>query len=333
MTAPPPAITRRALLATAAALPVAGCTHGRPAESRSWAAPPPRPPPGLGGAPAAPGTPSASRAAASPTVTAQAVHPELVRLENRFDAILGVYALAIGTGATITHRADERFAFCSTFKGLAAAAVLDRNPLSSLDSTKVRYTRADLMASSTAFTRQNVAVGMTLRDACRQAILHSDGTAGNLLLRELGGPKELTAYLRRLDDTVSRVDRMEPALADDTPGSLRDTTTPRAIGTDYRRIVLGDALPADERAFLVDLLTSTRTGSGRIRAGLPPGWRLAHKTGTGAEYGTCNDIGIVWPAKSDPLVLAIMSRKTRRADVTEALLAEATRYAVAALAG
>lgn len=72
-------------------------------------------------------------------------------------------------------------------------------------------------------------------------------------------------------------------------------------------------------------------GSGRIRAGLPPGWRLAHKTGTGATYGTCNDIGIVWPRNSDPVVVAIMSRKTRKAPATEALLAEATKYVVAAL--
>jgi len=301
-------------------LPAAGCTRDEPTGTRSPTDT------------AAATTPAASPiASVPPTVTAPAVLPELVKLEARFDAILGVYALAIGTGATIAHRADERFAFCSTFKGLAAAAALDSNPLSSLDSKRFQYTRADLMDSSTPFTRQHVSTGMTLREACRQAILDSDGTAGNLLLREVGGPNKLTEYLRRLDDTVTRVDRMEPDLADDTPGNLRDTTTPRAIGTDYRKIVLDETLPLDKRTFLVELLTSSVTGRGRIRAGLPQGWRLAHKTGTGASYGTCNDIGIAWPPNSDPLVIAIMSRKTRKADKTEALLAEATRYVVASL--
>lgn len=321
MAFPSPTMTRRTILAAAAVLPVAGCAEDRPPRTQSSAES------------AAPTAPTASPSAAAAPVTAEALRPELVKLEERFEAILGVYALAIGTGATIAHRADERFAFCSTFKGLAAAAVLDRNPLSYLDGTRVRYTKADLMKSSTPFTQQHVSTGMTLREACREAILHSDGTAGNLLLRELGGPNQLTEYLRRLEDTVTRADRVEPALADDTPGELRDTTTPRALGTDYRKIVLDDAvLPPDKRDFLVGLLEGTLAGRGRIRAGLPSGWRLAHKSGTGAAYGTCNDIGIAWRPNSEPLVIAIMSRKPRKADVTEALLVEATKYVVAALA-
>lgn len=254
-------------------------------------------------------------------------HDALSELEKKFDARLGVFAA--GAGRTIEHRADERFAFCSTFKGLATAAVLHRNPMTHLD-TVVTYTEADLMRSS-SITKLHVATGMTLRDLCDAAVRHSDGTAGNLLLRELGGPAELTRYLRELGDTETRMDRVEPDITSATPGDPRDTATPRSLGTDYQRLVLGDALPAEKRDFLRDLLERSATGAKRIRAGVPAGSRVANKTGTG-EHGTVNDIAVVWPPGREPVLIAIMSsRSSADAKYDEALVAEAAAYVVKTL--
>jgi beta-lactamase class A len=312
MTQSPPAVTRRRLLGLAAALPLAGCTARTapvPAASAPAAATPPA---------AAPSPSAASRR-----------HDRLARLERRFDARLGVYALATGSGATVAHRADDRFAFCSTFKGLAAAAVLARNPLTHLD-TVVTYTEDDLMRHSPV-TGRHVDTGMTIRQLCDAAVRHSDGTAGNLLIRDLGGPARLTEYARSLGDRVTRMDRIEPAITTAVPGDPRDTTSPRALGADYQRILLGDALPPAQRAFLRDLLERNTTGGQRIRAGVPRGWTVADKTGTG-NYGTANDIAVVWPPESEPLVIAIMSSKaTKDAEYHQALLAEAAKYVVASL--
>ncbi|MER5357254.1 class A beta-lactamase [Streptomyces sp. NPDC002785] len=284
-------------------------------------------------------TPTASPVAAtvnkpssSPTAAAEKNqrHERLVELERKFGARLGVFALATGTGSTIVHRADDRFAFCSTFKGLAAAGVLAHNPLSHLD-TVVRYTEADLMKHS-PITGQHVATGMTIRQLCDAAVRYSDGTAGNLLLRDLGGPARLTAYARSLGDTVTRMDRSEPAITQAVPGDLRDTTSPRAFGGDYRKIILGNALPPDKRAFLRGLLTRSATGDHRIRAGVPRGWTVANKTGTG-DYGTLNDMAVAWPPKSAaPLAIAIMSSKAAKdAKWDEDLIAEAAAYVVATI--
>ncbi|MEV6276234.1 class A beta-lactamase [Nocardia sp. NPDC051832] len=256
-------------------------------------------------------------------------HDQLFTLEQQFDARLGVYALATASGRTLTHRPDEPFAFCSTFKALATAAILHRNPLSHLD-TVLAYTSADLMKSST-ITRDHVSTGMTLRALCDAAVRYSDGTAGNLLLRALGGPAELTAFTRTLGDTVTRMDRVEPFITEATPGDPRDTSTPRALATDFHTLVLGDTLPADKRSFLLDLLERNRTGAQRIRAGIPGDWRVADKTGTG-DYGTLNDIAILWPPGTPPIILAIMSSKsTKDAPYDQALLAEAARYVAATL--
>jgi beta-lactamase class A len=302
-----PVVTRRAILGMAALLPLAACTRGTPPATSPTSAPPPPP---------------------APSTTRQ-YHDRLLELERKFDARLGVYALDTGSGGIVEHRADERFAFCSTFKGVAAAAVLQRNPLSHLD-TVVRYSSNDLMKHAPV-TGQHVATGMTIRQLCDAAIRYSDGTAGNLLLRDIGGPAQLTAFTRSLGDTITRMDRVEPAITEATPGDPRDTTTPRAIGANYQKIVLGDALPADKRGFLRDLLERNTTGAQRIRAGLPQGWGIADKTGTG-DYGTLNDIAVVWPPNVAPLVVAIMSSKAEKdAKYDQALIAEAAKYVVETL--
>ncbi|MCF2532425.1 class A beta-lactamase [Yinghuangia sp. KLBMP8922] len=250
-------------------------------------------------------------------------------MEKKFGARLGVYALATGTGAALAHRADERFAFCSTFKALATAAVLARKPPADLDRL-VAYTRDDLMKSS-RITSRHVATGMTIRQLCDAAVRFSDGTAGNLLLREIGGPAGLTAYTRSLGDTVTRMDRIEPALTEAAPGDPRDTTSPRALGTDFHRIVLGDALDPEQRALLRDLLERSETGARRIRAGVPRDWKVADKTGTG-DYGTLDDIAIAWPPGAEPVVIALMSSKAAKdAAYDEGLLAEAAAHVAARL--
>ncbi|MBB4904971.1 beta-lactamase class A [Actinophytocola algeriensis] len=294
----------------AALLPLPGCAEqATPPRSTRPPSPPPSGPP--------------------TTTTTVARHDRLAELETAYGARLGVFAS--GTGGTVEHRADERFAFCSSFKGIAAAAVLHRNPTAHLD-TVVTYTEADLLPNATV-TPRHVATGMTVRDLCDAAVRHSDGTAGNLLLRDLGGPAELTAFARELGDTVTRMDRTEPHITEATPGDPRDTTSPRAFGLDYRKIVVGDVLPGDKRAFLRDLLArnATEAGARRIRAGVPAGWTVADKTGTGG-YGTIVDVGIVWPPSGAPLVVSVMSSKQAEdAEYDQAIIAEATAYVVATL--
>ncbi|MFH9005532.1 class A beta-lactamase [Streptomyces afghaniensis] len=309
-----PASSRRAFLAAAALLPLAGCgTAGT--DRADGAATTTRP------------TPQPSRRTPAPPVR----RPRLADLERKYGARVGVHALATGTGVTAVHRADERFAFCSVFKALAAAAVLHHRSLDGLD-RRVTYTRADLK-STTPITGQHVATGMTLRQLCDAAVRYSDGTAGNLLMRDLGGPAKLTAYLRGLGDTVSRMDHYEPELHDVRPKDPSDTTTPRAVAADFRKLLLGTALPAGERALLTDWLShnATAVGARRIRAGLPKGWQVADKTGTG-NYGRANDIAIVRPPRTAPLVLAVMTdRPGYDAEPSDALIAEATARTVTAL--
>lgn len=232
----------------------------------------------------------------------QAVTAGLARLERRFGVRLGAWARDTGTGAAVGYRAGERFPMCSTYKVLAAAAVLHRGDSAALS-----------------------------QRLGQEAVSYSDNTAGNLLLSQLDGPAGVTAYARSLGDQVTRLDRTEPTLNQARPGDSRDTTSPQAIGTDYEAIVLGTALSPANRALITQWLKDAATGGGRIRAAVPAGWAVGDKTGTGG-YGTDNDIAILWPPRRSPIVLAVMStRSTPAAPPDNALVATTARTVLAAL--
>ena len=270
-----------------------------------------------------PSGPVTTPAAAVPAST----NPRFSAIERRFGARLGVYAIDTGTGRTVTHRADERFAHASTFKALLAAALLRR--LSGADLRRVvTYTEADLLEYA-PITSKHVATGMSVDDLIAAAVQYSDNTAANLLLDEIGGPKGLQRQLRAVKDRTTSVDRNEPALNEATPGDRRDTSTPRALGADLQAFVLGDLLPAARRQRLTDLLIGNTTGGPYIRAGVPAGWKVGDKTGSGG-YGTRNDIAVVWPPTGSPLIIAVQSdRGVPDAPSADGLIAEATRAVIA----
>jgi beta-lactamase class A len=145
---------------------------------------------------------------------------------------------------------------------------------------------------------------MTVRDLCAAAIEYSDNTAGNLLLGAIGGPFKLTEYLRGLGDPVTRLDRTEPSLNTAIAGDQRDTTTPGAMLSNLKVLLLDERLSHDARSQLEAWLQASTTGTKRIRAALPSDWRVGDKTGTG-ENGAASDIAIVRPPQRAPILIAI----------------------------
>jgi beta-lactamase class A len=250
------------------------------------------------------------------TATASASAPEisgqLRELEQEHSARLGVFGWNTATGRTVLYRADERFPICSVFKTLAAAAVLrnlDHN--GEFLAKRIRYTAQDIEDSGfgpITGEPENLANGMTVEQLCAAAICYSDNAAANLLLRELGGPTSITRFCRSVGDTVTRLDRWEPKLNSAEPWRVTDTTSPRAIGKTYARLAVGHALTPGEGERLTGWLLANTTSGQRFRAGLPPEWTVADKTGTG-DYGTTNDVGITWPPDRGPIVLAVLSTK------------------------
>lgn len=243
-------------------------------------------------------------AAASPAAWS-APAPEIAAIEAGLGGRVGVAVLNTATGARIVHRADERFPMCSTFKGVTVGAVLRRVDAGreQLD-RHISYTAADLLEYAPT-TRANVARGwMTVGALCEAAVELSDNTAANLLLASLGGPPAVTAFARSIGDPVTRLDRNEPSLNTAIPGDPRDTTSPSAMLGDLRALVLGKALSDASRATFTGWLVGSQTGGNRLRAGLPAGWRVGDKTGTG-EGGATNTIAVLWPPAGGPIIACV----------------------------
>ncbi|PFE43332.1 class A beta-lactamase [Bacillus cereus] len=245
------------------------------------------------------------------------------KLEKEYNAKLGIYALDTGTNQTVAYHANDRFAFASTSKSLAAGALLRQNSIEALDE-RITYKREDL-SNYNPITEKHLDTGMTLKELADASVRYSDSTAHNLILKKLGGPSAFEKILREIGDTVTNSERFEPELNEVNPGETHDTSTPEAIAKTLQSFTLGTVLPSEKRELLVDWMKRNTTGDKLIRAGVPKGWEVADKTGAGS-YGTRNDIAIIWPPNKKPIVLAILSNHDKEdAEYDDKLIADTTK--------
>ncbi|WP_026471363.1 class A beta-lactamase [Alkanindiges illinoisensis] len=273
----------------------------------------------------------------SPTAVQQSVKQQvnvfLAQLEKQAQGRLGLSAINTANQMRIDYRASERFPLCSTFKLVAVAAILQQSMHNaSLLQQHIDFTLQQVQDSGYApITAQHVDRGMTVSELCAACISYSDNAAANLLLQILGGPAALTRFTRHIGDHIFRLDRWEPALNTALPHDERDTSTPTAMTNTLQRLLLGNVLAPTQRELLLYWLKNNTTGNARIRAGVPNGWIVGDKTGTGA-YGTSNDIGIVWPTQQAPIILAIyFTCPDKTAKPNDAIIASASRIVCQAL--
>ena len=232
----------------------------------------------------------------------KAVQQKLAELEKSTGGRLGVAMIDTASNTQTLYRADERFAMCSTSKVMAASGILkasetDKNLLNK----HVDIKKSDLV-NYNPITEKHLDSGMTLGELGAAAIQYSDNVAMNKLIAQLGGPAKVTQFARSLGDETFRLDRTEPSLNTAIPGDKRDTTSPLAMAESLRKLTLGNALAEPQRAQLVQWLKGNTTGAASIRAGLPATWQVGDKTGSG-DYGTTNDIAVIWPDNHAPLIL------------------------------
>ncbi|MEO9529329.1 class A beta-lactamase [Roseibium sp.] len=231
-------------------------------------------------------------------------------ISSRLSARVGVAVIDTQTGSRWSHKGDERFPTNSTFKAFLCAALLDAGAKgTAAPERRVTIRRGDIVSYSPVTEKRIDGAPVSLRDLCEITVTISDNAAANLVLEEIGGPQGLTAYLRGIGDDVTRVDRWEPDSNSGIPGDERDTTSPNAAADTLRKLVLEKTLPDEARQTLSNWLVGNKVGNATLRAGLPDGWRIADKTGAGAN-GSRNNIAVIWPAGRKPVVIAIYITQT-----------------------
>ncbi len=242
----------------------------------------------------------------APTVAADDTLLETVRaVETRLGGRVGIFVHDTGSNEQWAHRADEHFPLSSTFKPFACAAILSRIENGSERLHRVvEFTEGDLVTYSPVTKERVNSVGMSIAELCEATLTMSDNTAGNLILKSLGGPTALTDHMRAIGDDITRLDRWEPDLNEGTPGDRRDTTTPRAAARSLHRLLLGHTLTPSSREQLTIWMENDKVADALLRAALPETWRIADKSGAGG-HGARSIIAVMWPPSSAPIVAAM----------------------------
>ncbi len=255
---------------------------------------------------------------------------DLGALEDRFKGRMG-FAFA-SEGVRGGWREDERFVYCSTFKMYLAAAMMLRAQ-SGLDDLNraVPVTQADMIPHAPV-TQKAMGKTLTLTELMKGTVEESDNPAANILIREMGGLDVLRQFYRDLGDTTTRVDRLEPEM--NRWDGDKDTILPAQSVRNIERLILSETSPlkSEMKRLLLEWMVASPTGQNRLKAGVPEGWTVAHKTGTGG-YGPANDIGVLYPVEGAPIVVAAYFHGSDQSTDAqrEAAIAEATRLMLGVL--
>lgn len=250
-----------------------------------------------------------SLSALAQTSESQGLHAfqkQIAALEKTTEGKIGVYAINLGHQTHLEYRAQKRFPMGCTSKVMGVAAILRKSmDKPSLLTKPITYTKKDLTSWS-PITSQHLNHGMNVSNLCAAAIRYSDNTAMNLLVKELGGLDAINVFARSIHNPSFRQDHDWPKEA--FSGGLKnimDSSTPKDMAESLYKILFTHVLDKPQRNDLRHWLKNNTTGNFRIRAGVPKRWVVADKTGTGSEYGTTNDIGVIWPPHGAPMILAV----------------------------
>ena len=266
-----------------------------------------------------------------------AADPSLATLEPRLTQIVGAARGQVGvslfdveSGARLfSFNGQQPFAMASVYKLTIAFELLTQ-----IAERQVTFDQAvaiapgDVRACCTLSRRHpNGGITMSVRDLLELMITESDNTAGDALLKVVGGPSAVERHLSALGFTGIHVNRSEGAIAFEMMGvaepppestwtlgvqrelidkvplhdllaararytsDLRDTATPDGMAAFLLKLQRGELLPQSYTELLLDLLARVKTGPHRLKDRLPPDTVVAHKTGSTAVV--VNDVGII----------------------------------------
>ena len=145
------------------------------------------------------------------------------------------------------------------------------------------------------------------------SLQQSDNNACDLLFKLCGGPRDVQNYLRSLGFKNIRLKWTEKQMHNKPRRSRDNWCTPRdmaeLLNWFYSKQESNPVL-----MYIWDLMLNCETGNNRIKAALPPGAKLAHKTGTGFSNGKMlrgiNDVGIIIMPDGDFYPIAIFIKRT-----------------------
>jgi beta-lactamase class A len=162
---------------------------------------------------------------------------------------------------------------------------------------------------------------VTVEDLIDRMITRSSNLATNAVIDLAGGGERITATMRELGARDIQVRRgVEDGKA--YQAGLNNTTTARDLATILAALESGRAAGPPSTAVMREILLRQEFNDG-IPAGLPPGTRVAHKTGW--ITATAHDAAIVYPSGGAPYVLVVLTGGIPKHAEANALIADIAR--------
>jgi beta-lactamase class A len=239
------------------------------------------------------------------------------------------------TGETFSHNADAKMPLMSVFKLPLGVLVLRQVAAGTLQlDQQITVQRASLLQNTWSPMLKlypAATFSISVRELLELSVAQSDNNACDLLFSLVGGPAALQQYLQQLGLRDVQIELDEKGLHQHFSAQYQNWISATAAASFLRQLANGNLLPAAEQKVLWQWLVDTPTGKQRIKAGLPAGAELAHKTGTGGSddnqlQAAINDIGIVTLANGKRYALVLLFKDiTLPQPQAEALMAEITR--------
>lgn len=283
----------------------------------------------------------------------QSLQARLASLARGFDGRVGLFVRPLDGSWSVSIRGDQFMPQQSVSKlwvAMALLAAVDRGDLSLDETVVIRREDLSIFHQPIRALVGDAGYRTTLRRLLAGALQQSDNAANDALVRRLGGPFAVRVSLvgRNLEgvrfgpgeralQTAAAGLRWKPQYSFDRTfwqerdalsadhrrtalaaylANPPDGATARGIADALARLKSGQLLSAESTALMLDLMENSETGQARLRGGLAPGWRLAHKTGTGQVMGSLatgfNDVGVFTAPDGRVYVAAVLIAQTRR---------------------
>jgi beta-lactamase class A len=263
-------------------------------------------------------------------------------LEEKLNAVIqgkkakiGIAVLDLKDGNLTEINGNDSFPLQSVFKFHVAAKVLD---LVDKDSLKLDGSLAikssEILVNTYSPLRDERGVkdmNMRLDSLIYYMVSTSDNNACDILLRRAGGPAAVNTFFKDLGISGTQIEVNEEEMHQDWEIQFRNIATPVSVVKTLHKFYLREYLTGNSHDFLYAMMTNSTTGKNRIKAGVPKGTYIAHKTGTSGRNANgvssaTNDAAIITLTNGQTYILAVFVTDSKESDeVNEKIIADITR--------
>ncbi|MFV9925067.1 MAG: class A beta-lactamase [Francisella endosymbiont of Hyalomma scupense] len=250
---------------------------------------------------------------------------DIQNIEKKHGGKIGVYIINRNDWSNFAVNASFYFPICSIYKFLVVGAILKQSMADNkLLNQKVKISKNQIVGYS-PITRKHINQTMTFKQLCK-ASMQGDNTATNILIEKLGGLKNLNKFILSLADHTTKIANLEPKVNHVSLITNENKTTPKIMARDINKLAFSNAiLDIKHRLRFKKWLIASSTRNNRIAAEVPDKWEVGDKTGT-CQYGTTNDIAIIWPDDNRAVIMAIFyTQSQKNAKPNSKILKEVTK--------